>query len=310
MLRVVSLYVDRMGNAADTIQLLRTFVRITEAGSLSAAARTLGTSQASASRQLAALEDRIGASLIYRSTHDMSLTDEGVRLLAGSQTLLDDWEALCASLRREDRAPEGLVRIVAPMGLGPVAVAPAAARFTKTNPKVEVDLVLTDGPIDLVAIGADMMLRVGPVEGADLRIRRIGTARRWLVAAPDVAGALSLNRSGLPVGDVPLVSLAPFYRQQIVLLSATGRKVELSGTIRTRTQDLSAAYAAIKAGGGVGLLPSWLVADDVKAGRLVRIAPRFEPSKLAIHLAFPPTRFRPLRTRLFAEAIEDAVAGI
>lgn len=299
-----------MGNAADTIQLLRTFTRITEAGSLSAAARSLGTSQASVSRQLTALENRIGAGLIHRSTHDMALTDEGARLLTGGRALLDDWDSLCASLVQEDRGLEGLVRVVAPMGLGPIAVAPLAARFTTTHPKVEVDLVLTDGPVDLVAIGADLMLRVGPVEGADLRIRKIGTARRWLVAAPDVVSALSLDRAGLPVGNFPLVSLAPFYEDHVVLLSETGRKFELSGAVRIRTQVLSAAYAAVKAGGGAGLLPSWLVADDIEAGRLVRIAPRFEPSKLPVHLVFPPSRFRPLRTRLLAEAIEDTVADI
>lgn len=299
-----------MGNAADTIQLLRTFIRIAEAGSLSAAARGLGTSQASVSRQLSALENRIGAGLIHRSTHDMALTDEGARLLTGGRALVDDWESLCASLMQEERALKGVVRVVAPMGLGPIAVAPLAARFTTTHPKVEVDLVMTDEPVDLVAVGADLMLRVGPVEGADLRVRKIGTARRWLVGAPDVVSALSLNRAGLPGDNFPLVSLAPFYEDRVVLLGKTGRKVELSGTVRIRTQVLAAAYAAVKAGGGVGLLPSWLVADDIVAGRLVRVAPRFEPSKLPVHLAFPPSRFRPLRTRLLAEAIEEVVADI
>ncbi len=299
-----------MGNGADTLQLLHTFARIADAGSLSAAARTLGISQASASRQLAALEGRLGTSLARRSTHDLTLTAEGARLLPRARRLLSDWEAAREDLAAGDAAPTGLLRVVAPTGFGPLVVAPAAARFTRRYPEVDVDLVFTNAPVDLVGLGADMQLKVGPVEGQDLMARRIGEVRRWLVASPDLDLRAHVTEDGEVRDGLPIVALSPFYDSLLVLTDGRGRQVSVTGRVRVRSNVLFAAYQAVLAGGGAGLLPVWLIAPDVAAGRLVRVTPNTDAATVPIHLVYPPGRFRAARTRLFAEMIEAEIKAV
>lgn len=295
-----------MGNPADSLTLLSTFVRVAEAGALSAAARSLGTSQASVSRQLAALEARLGVSLARRSTQGLTLTAEGQALLPRARALIAEWQEVAESFGEARPGLSGTLRVVVPSGLGPTIAAPLAASFTREHPGVSIDFTLTDGPVDLVAAGIDLMLRVGPVAGQDLVVRRIGTIRRWLVARPEVvapdSAAATQGNKGLP-----LVVLRSFYDARLTLRDRTGAAVTLKGVVRLATDGLAAAYEATLAGGGAAILPDWLIRDDLARGRLVRIAPHLEAEPAAIHLAFPPGRFRPARTRLFAAALEAAV---
>ncbi|WP_422365025.1 LysR family transcriptional regulator [Pelagibius sp.] len=299
-----------MGNAVDTIQLLQTFTRIADAGSLSAAARSLGVSQASVSRQLSALERRLNTALARRSTHELTLTAEGGALLPRAMELLAAWEATEEALAAGSLAPKGLLRVVAPTAIGPTIVAPAAARFVRRYPEVDVDLVFTDASVDLVEMGADLQIKVGPVERQELIVRRIGAVERWLVAAADLDLSGFFSSKGGVHDGLPIVALAPLYDGRIAASLGQGRSVKINGHVRLRCEVLHAAYQAVLAGGGAGLLPRWLIGDDVAAGRLQRLLPDAAFAAIAIHLVFPPGRYRPQRTRLFAETVEAAVKGL
>ncbi len=304
------LYVKRMGNPVDTIQILETFARIAEAGSLSAAARSLGVSQASVSRQLAALEARLGLTLARRSTHELTLTPEGRTLLPRAREVLASWEATKEALSGDEAAPSGLLRVIAPSGFGPLVVAPMAASFVRRHPAVDVDLTFTDANVDLVGLGADLQLKVGAAERQELIVRRIGAVRRWLVAARDLDLSAFLGKDGSLRPGLPVVALAPLYDSRITLTDDRGRKVSLSCRVRVRSEVLHAAYQAVLAGAGAGLLPLWLIKPDVEAGRLIRLLPDAEVAPIPIHLVFPPGRYRPSRTRLFAELIEREMRDV
>ena len=299
-----------MGNQADTIQLLQTFTRIADAGSLSAAARGLGVSQASVSRQLLALEARVKSSLARRSTHELTLTDEGRRLLPRALEILAAWEATQESLGGSGAVPSGLLRVIAPTAIGPSMVAPAAAGFTRLYPEVDIDLTFTDASVDLVGLGADLQIKVGGVDRQELVARRIGAVERWLVAASALDLSAQVEAGGGVRDGVPVVALAPLYDGQIAFTDAQGRGRSLSGRVRLRCEVLNAAYQAVLAGGGAGLMPRWLVGEDVAAGRLRRLLPEAVFASVPIYLAFPPGRYRPLRTRLFAEMIEKKISQV
>ena len=296
-----------MGNSIDSMALMQTFVQIAAQGSLSAAARALDTTQASVSRQLKVLESRLGVTLVRRSTHNMILTQEGSALLPRAQKMIDDWTAIQSEIGEVDKEPTGVLRVVAPTGHGPTLLARLAAQFTQKFPAVTIDLVITDGPVDLVALGADLMLRVGPVQGQEVKIRKIGEVERWLVGTPDIVERYTTGR-GTPKEGVPIVALAPFYDDEIKLKSNRGQEISVKGTLRVKTTVLWAAHAAIMGGGGIGLLPSWLVNEEVQDGRLKRLCSNASVSALPIYLAFPPGPHRPYRAILFAEEIEKLLA--
>lgn len=308
------LYVQRMGNPADTIQLLETFLRIVDNGSLSAAARTLGVSQASVSRQLVALETRLSVSLARRTTQDFRLTLEGEKLLPQARALLTTWEETKVLLGQAESEPEGALKVVAPTGFGPLIIAPAAARFVREYPKVDIDLTFKDHAEDLVGQGVDMQVIVGAVERQELLIRRIGNVRRWLVAASDLDLTAYQNDSGGFGDGLPIVALAPLYDSRITLRQSQGssrsRTISLNCRVRIRCEVLFAAHKAVLAGAGVGLLPVWLIGPDVAAGRLVRLLPDSEVPPVPVHLVFPPDRFRPSRSQHFAELIEREIKNV
>ena len=282
---------------------MHTFVQISAQGSLSAAARALGTTQASVSRQLKILESRLGATLVRRSTHQMVLTDEGAALLPRAQKLADDWASIQSEIGEVEREPTGILRVIAPTGHGPTLLAKLAADFTQRFPAVTVDLIITDGPVDLIALGADLMVRVGPVHGQELKVRKIAEVERWLVGAPGIIDQ-HMDRRGKPKEGIPIVSLAPYYEDEIRLKTNRGQDLTVKGILKVKTTILWAAHAAIRSGGGIGLLPSWLIHDDVKEGRLVRLCATASVPTLPIYLAFPPGPHRPLRAILFAEEVE------
>ena len=299
-----------MGNPADTMQLLETFTRIADAGSLSAAARGLGTSQASVSRQLAALESRLKTALARRSTHELTLTEEGGRLLPRALEILAAWEATRESLAESEAPLQGRLRVIAPSGIGPSIVAQAAALFVQRHPQVDIDLTFTDASVDVVGIGADLQIKVGPVERQELIVRRIGVVERWLVAAAGL-DLSAWKASGDEARDgLPVVALAPLYDGVIPFTDHHGTARSLNCRVRLRCEVLNAAYQAVLAGGGVGLMPRWLVAEDVAAGRLRRLLRKAAFASVPIHLAFPPGRYRPRRTREFADMIENEIGHI
>lgn len=148
--------------SADRVSQLQTFVRIVEAGSLSAAAAQLGTTQPTVSRRLAALESALGVLLLRRSTHTMKLTEDGARCLERARDLLAGLESFDAELRGGSMEPRGTLRVVVPHAFGQeLLVAPLAA-FLRRAPEVSVEWILHDGQPNFIADGIDCAIHVGP----------------------------------------------------------------------------------------------------------------------------------------------------
>jgi molybdate transport repressor ModE-like protein len=294
----------------DRFEFMRLFVRIAETGSLSAAAQSVGISQPTASRQLKQLEALLGVQLVRRSTHDLALTDAGNRFLEDARAMLADWETSIDTLRNEREELTGLIRVAVPVALGQTILATIASRFLVRHPAVTIDWRLTDQPGDLAAGGYDLWIRAGPVRQLGLIVRHLWRIDRTIVAAPSfrtVTSPKALER-------LRAVVLFTFVPDEVPLTGPRQRKVTLKIRTAFNTDNIYAAIEAVREGVGYAILPFWAIQDDLDSGRLIELCPEWHPPFLMLSVAYPPSRYRPVRISAFVDYLRTelpkAGAGI
>lgn len=288
---------------------LETFVRIVEAGNLSNAATQLGTTQPTISRRLQTLESKLGVRLIRRSTHAMQLTEAGQRYFDEAKALLDGWQRFESELRGGVEEPEGLLRVVAPNAFGQELLVRPVVEYLKKHPKVSVDWRLFDGPVRMIEDGFDCVIRVGKIVDESVVVRKLFDVSRVVVASP----ALIRRRHPALVDpkalqELPWLALRPYYRDTVKLDDGGGRSMSLRIRPRFTTDSLFALRNAVLDGLGVAVMSEWSVLDDLKAKRLVRLAPAWKATSLPLTIAYPAVRFQPAKLRVFVEAIVQAIA--
>jgi molybdate transport repressor ModE-like protein len=294
----------------DRYEFMRLFVRIAESGSLSKAARSVGVSQPTASRQLKQLEGLLGVQLVLRSTHDLALTDAGNRFLEDARTMLADWETSIDTLRDEREELKGRIRVAVPVALGQTILATIASRFLVRHPAVAIDWRLIDEPGDLAAGGYDLWIRAGLVDRLGLVVRHLWRIDRTIVAAagfPAVTHPKALESS-------PSVVLSTYVPDELPLTGPRNRKAVLKVRPAFSTDNIYAAIVAVREGVGYGILPFWAVQDDLDSGRLIEVCPGWHPPHLMLSVAYPPSRYRPVRISAFVNYLRTelpkAGAGI
>lgn len=297
--------------ALDRLELMQTFVRIVEAGSLSAAATQMGTTQPTISRRLQWLEKLLGLRLLQRSTHTMRLTEDGERCYAHAKSLLENWAAVEADLRGAKDQPRGQLRVLAPHAFGQEALIKPLARFLADCPEVSVDWFLHDREANLIAEGIDCAIRVGGVQDPSLVAVHLAEVPRILVASPSLLGPGAPLRQPADLQTLPWLSLPQFHRDELDLLQVgTGRREQVRLNPRLMTDSLYAARSAVREGVGAALLSAWLVADDLATGRLCQLVPDWEASPLPVHLVYPYARIYPARLLAFAKVMRQALPDI
>lgn len=289
----------------DRLALLETFLRIVEAGSLSAAASRLGTTQPTVSRRLRALETSLGVPLLQRSTHALQLTAAGERYLARGRELLGDWQRFEVELRDDEEEPQGRLRLVVPHAFGQEHLMPPVLTFLRRYPGVTIEWRLSDGPLRLVEDGIDAVIRVGALKAEALVAQKLFDVRRIVVAAPTVLAERTISRPE-QLEALPWLSLTQFYRDRVRLESDRGASRVVRFQPRFATDSLFALRSAVLEGVGVAVLSEWVVAADVAAGRLVHLLPHWSSQSLPVWLAWPRAEFYPARLRRFLEAMRGA----
>lgn len=297
-----------VSSAAGRIELLQTFVRIVEAGSLSAAAAQLGATQPTVSRRLQALERALGLRLLNRSTHAMKLTEDGERCFERAKEMLGSWESFEADLRGAGDEPEGTLRVVAPHAFGQRLLMGALVDYLRRYPRVSVEWLLHDRPPDFIAQGIDCAIQLGEVEDALLVALRLTEVPRIAVAAPALLAGLSAPTHASDLAALPWLALRTFYRNELSLTHVrSGENVRVPIRPRLGTDSLFALRNATLMGLGASIVSAWTVSDDIAQGRLVHLAPQWRADPLAVHLIYPQARFQPARLRRFIDAMRVAV---
>jgi DNA-binding transcriptional LysR family regulator len=296
--------------SADRFELMETFVRIVDAGNLSSAATQLGTTQPTVSRRLQTLERSLGVRLLRRSTHSMTLTEDGQRCLTRARELLASWHAFEADLRGAGDEPEGTLRVIAPHAFGQQQLVVPLAEYLARYPRVNVEWLLHDRRPDFIAEGIDCAVQVG--EGYDQGVVAVKLAEvpRIVVAAPSLLDGLPPVHGPADLARLPWLAMRPYYRNELALTEiAGGREARVAIAPRMTTDSLYALRTAAVAGVGAAIASAWLVADELAQGRLVHIAPRWRAAPLPVHLVYPPARFHPARLRRFLDVIRAHAPG-
>ena len=293
----------------DRLTGLEVFARVAAAGSLSAAGRTMGMSQTMVTKHLAALEARLGARLFHRTTRRLSITEAGRSYLEASERILADIEAANDAVAADRVEPRGLLRLNVPVVFGTRQIASLLAEFAQRCPRVTVELGLNDRHVDLAEEGWDMAIRIGALADSSLVARRLAPCRMATCAAPSYLKARGTPRTVAELADhnclgYTLALLGP-HRWSF------GRRAEISipiaGDLRANNGD--ALLAAAVAGQGIIYQPTFIVADDLRAGRLTALSldqPTNE--RLAVHAVYLPDRHPPAKVRAFIDFIATRFA--
>lgn len=289
---------------SDGLDGVRSFVRAAETGSFSAVARERNVGQPTISKQVAALEDRLGVQLLARTTRNVTMTEEGVRYYEAVRDALEGFEVAEAAAKGGDVS--GRLRVGCAVAFGRYQIIPRLTQFFEMHPQLAVDLVVSDAFIDPVEAGVDVAIRIGELKDSALLARKIGVTRRVAVASPDY-----LERHGRPKEPAELADheCVLFVRSQLGTVwpfttKGKATPVEVRGRF---TADASpGVLQGVISGLGVGLLPLWLAGQAIEQGKLVRILEAHEPPSLPIHLISAPRRFTPPKVKVFADFLSAA----
>jgi DNA-binding transcriptional LysR family regulator len=298
----------------DRLALLQTFLRVAEAGSFSAAALQLATTQPTVSRRVQLLESLLGARLVERSTRGLRLTEEGERCAAQAQELIDGWQALAEELDGGEEL-SGTLRLRVPHAFGQSQLIEPLAAFLTRHPRVSVEWMLQDQLPDFSRENVDCSLLVGEISQPNLIASQLAEVPRVLVAAPPLARKLpkGLDRKtpeeiAALLGAQPWLALLAFYRDGIDLRAANGdARLHIRFRPRLGTDSLFALIESARRGLGLALVSQWAVIDDLAQGRLVRLLPDWCATPLPISLVYPSRRLQPARLRAFQQVMREVI---
>jgi DNA-binding transcriptional LysR family regulator len=289
----------------DRIDAMQAFVAVADLQGFAPAARKLGLSPSGVTRLIAALEERLGARLLQRTTRSVTLTDTGTRYLERARRILADVEEAEAAAEGERTSPSGRLVVSAPVGFGRLHVSPVMSAYLKRYPEVSGELRLTDRVINLVEDGVDLAARIGHLPDSSLVARHVGEMRRIVVASSDY-----LKRHGEP--ETP-EAIASHETIQFGAITASpdwrfvkdDREIRVACTPRFTTNSADAAIQYAEQGGGLTQVLAYQAADAIKRGRVRVVLAKFERPPLPIHIVYPTSRLLSAKVRTFIDLVID-----
>lgn len=290
----------------DSFSDLAFFTLLMKHGSLAAAAQEMGITPPSVSKRLASLEARLGVRLLHRTTRRISLTPEGETYVGEGARVLADMAALERTVAGAKALPRGLMKVSATLGFGRRHVAPALSKFARSYPEVEVQLHLTDRPVNLVEQGFDASIRFGELPDARLTARKLAFNRRVLCATPSY-----LRRAGEPTSPRDLQQHSCLFIRESDETFGTWHlhsgsryeTVKVRGPLSSNDGDCALSWALD--GHGILMRSEWDVAPYLRSGRLRPVLADWMLSSADIYLVFPTKANLSAKTRAFVDFMYD-----
>lgn len=296
-----------MGDAMDVIDGLRAFVATAETSSFTGAAERLGISNRLTSKYVAELEQRLGVRLLQRTTRRVGVTPAGEALLARAPALLDDLEEMLAAVTEGTRGFSGTLRISAPVTFGEIYVKDLLSRFAAPHPDLTIDLRLNDAFVDLATEGIDLAFRIGEPAISALKRSKLGTIETVVVASPDYLARF-------PIPQVPKdlqhhycivdTNRADAYQWT---LKKNGKTYTVAVPTRYLVNSAQVVRDLAVAGHGIAYCPTFVLGNDLKEGRLIRLFSNYESQTNLVSAVYLAGRTLPHKVRALIDFAQQDI---
>lgn len=270
---------------------MQTFCAVVDAGSFVKAADALGFSKAAVSRYIGDLEARLGVRLLHRTTRRLSLTEEGEVFNARCRQLLSGFEEAEAELSTRSGAARGLLRVNAPVSFGIRHLAPLWGVFRELHPQVRLDVTLADRVVDLIEEGYDLAIRIATLPSSTLISKKLASTRIVLCASPQYLEACGVPRHPGELTDHAVIAYSYWSNGDTWRFDGPDGHVDVTTKPWMHANNGDTCRAAALAHQGVVLQPTFMVGEDLAAGRLVELMPEFRSIELGIYAVYPTRKY-------------------
>ncbi|MBT2339847.1 MULTISPECIES: LysR family transcriptional regulator [Pseudomonas] len=298
----------------DKLLALKMFVETVRCGGYSSAARKLGISTSSVTRQVAGLEQELGASLLNRTTRNTSVTVAGQAYFEKAVAIIEAIDEADAFVADRGDEAQGKLRVSVPVEFGRRIIAPHLNRLLEGHPGLEISLSLSDQVSDLLSEQIDVSVRLGStVVSEDIVSKRVGDFQRWVLASPDYLRRHPAPRHPHDLLEHQCLRFDYGATHQQWTFRAGDESIQLSVQGRLQSNNADILREAAIAGGGITLLADWLVRDDVAQGRLTRLLEQYDATpgnaSTCINALYLPNHRGSRRINVFIEFLEGVLAA-
>jgi LysR family transcriptional regulator, regulator for bpeEF and oprC len=295
----------------DQIQAMRAFARVVEAGSFTKAAESLDMPKGSATKLVQQLETRLKVKLLNRTTRRVTVTPDGAAYYERASRLLNDLDEMEAAMTQAQGNPSGRLRVDVGSSVASLLIIPALPDFFRRYPDIQLDLGVSDRPVDLISDNVDCVIRGGELQEQSLVARRIANLELISVATPAY-----LAQHGTPAHPLDLEkghTMINYFSPRTGrafpnLFEKDGERLEIAGSYKLSLNESNAYIAAVLAGLGISQAWSFATAPYIARGELVEVMPDWRHPLIPMHVVYPPNRHLSARVRAFVEWAADLFA--
>jgi DNA-binding transcriptional LysR family regulator len=290
--------------------VMEAFVRVVDTGSFSVAARQLRIGQPAISKAIAQLEERLSVRLLIRSTHSLASTQAGQRFYQHAKRSIEEAEEADLAARGAGAALSGRLRVCAAVTFARLHVIPRLPGFLAAHPALDVDVVLDDGNVDLIATGVDLALRMGDLPSSNLTARKVSQSKRCVLGTPSYFG-----RAGIPDLPTDLIGHeAVIYNQRgggaAWVFSKGAAEIAITVKGRVHINAAEGVREAVFADLGMAISSEWMFAPELASGRVVRVLQEWTLPPVDLWAVFPTGRQASAKARAFANFIEASLSSV
>lgn len=292
----------------DQLGAMRAFVRVVQTGSFSAVGRELETTQATISKKVAALEAKLGAKLLNRSSRDVSLTQAGADYYEQAVVMLAELDEVESRIRSQVATPKGTLHVTAPVAFGRIVIAPIIGEFLEMYPDIKVDMSLGDRHVDLIAEGVDVAIRARRLEDSTLIARHLFENPMLLVASPEYLAQYGEPRKPADLKRHSCIVYSLLRSGNIWHFEQKGKEVSVPVNGRFQSDNGDTNLEVALAGLGIAELPMWMVAEHLQANRLKQVLIDYQADTVPFNAIYPQNRYVPLKVRCFVDFLKEKLA--
>lgn len=285
----------------EDLQRMAIFARVVEDKSFSAAARHLNLSKSLVSKQVTQLEKSVGARLLNRTTRALSVTDAGAVFYEHCSRIVEEMEEAKLAVARLHSEPRGLLRISAPVAFGRLHIATALPGFLAAYPDLKIDMVTTDRFVDLAEEGYDVVVRIVDQPAPNLVARKLAPVNRKMVATPDYFARYGVPHAPQDLEKHNCLTYTYFNPQDPWRLRGPDGDISVRATGNMRVNDDDALSEAVLLGLGLALLPTFIIGEELQAGRLRAVLSEYIPVERHIYAVYLANRHVSAKVRAFID---------